>query len=200
MDGGAHAALGDFGWADGGLVCRADWRRGCSMHFRATTSAGLIGVIVCIVLNWFGDSMDGTLARVRNQQRPRYGFYVDHIVDIFGATAMMCGLGFSGFVHWQVAVAMLIGFLAAFGGELSRYLHACPASRCRRGCSGRRRFGFCSDHRNPGTAAQPLCDGDGASLLLFDLGGTIAAVAMFAMAIAIAVRHTAELYRQEPLR
>ena len=43
---------------------------------------GLLGVIACIVLNWFGDSMDGTLARVRQQQRPRYGFYVDHIVDI----------------------------------------------------------------------------------------------------------------------
>lgn len=52
---------------------------------------GLIGVIACIVLNWFGDSMDGTLARVRNQQRPRYGFYVDHMVDIFGATALMSG-------------------------------------------------------------------------------------------------------------
>src|SRR6478609_12232517 len=71
----------------------------------------LVGVVVCIVLNWFGDSMDGTLARVRNQQRPRYGFYVDHIVDIFGATAMMCGLGFSGFLHWQVAAAMLVAFL-----------------------------------------------------------------------------------------
>ncbi|MGA8742718.1 MAG: CDP-alcohol phosphatidyltransferase family protein, partial [Terracidiphilus sp.] len=57
--------------------------------------SGLVGVIVCLILNWFGDSMDGTLARVRNQQRPRYGFYVDHMVDIFGATALMCGLGFS---------------------------------------------------------------------------------------------------------
>jgi hypothetical protein len=53
----------------------------------------LLGVIACIVLNWLGDSLDGTLARVRNQQRPRYGFYVDHMVDVLGATAMMCGLG-----------------------------------------------------------------------------------------------------------
>ena len=71
----------------------------------------LLGVIVCLVLNWFGDSMDGTLARVRCQQRPRYGFYVDHMVDIFGSVALMCGLGFSGFVHWQTAIAMLIAFL-----------------------------------------------------------------------------------------
>src|ERR1700759_647908 len=56
----------------------------------------LVGVVVCIVLNWFGDSMDGTLARVRNQQRPRYGFYVDHITDLFGATMMLAGLALSG--------------------------------------------------------------------------------------------------------
>src|SRR5580704_12174862 len=71
----------------------------------------LIPVILCLALNWLGDSLDGTLARVRHQQRPRYGFYVDHIVDIFGSTALMCGLGCSGFLHWQVAMAMLVAFL-----------------------------------------------------------------------------------------
>src|ERR1700722_250348 len=45
----------------------------------------LLGVVVCIALNWLGDSLDGSLARVRRQQRPRYGFYVDHVVDIFGS-------------------------------------------------------------------------------------------------------------------
>ena len=48
------------------------------------------------MLNWFGDSMDGTLARVRGQQRPRYGFYVDHVVDVLGAVAMMVGMACSG--------------------------------------------------------------------------------------------------------
>src|ERR1700721_3979813 len=55
----------------------------------------LLLVNLCLVLNWFGDSMDGTLARIRCQQRPRFGFYVDHMVDILGATALMCGLGLS---------------------------------------------------------------------------------------------------------
>src|ERR1035437_8303828 len=72
---------------------------------------GLVGVILCIVLNWLGDSLDGTLARVRGQQRPRYGFYVDHMVDIFGSVALMCGLGCSGLLHWQTAIAMLVAFL-----------------------------------------------------------------------------------------
>ena len=53
----------------------------------------LLLVILCLALNWLGDSLDGTLARVRRQQRPRYGFYVDHMVDIFGSVALMCGLG-----------------------------------------------------------------------------------------------------------
>ena len=56
----------------------------------------LLAVIVCLVLNWLGDSLDGTLARVRQQQRPRFGFYVDHVVDVFGSVALMCGLGCSG--------------------------------------------------------------------------------------------------------
>jgi Phosphatidylglycerophosphate synthase len=50
-----------------------------------------------LFLNWLGDSLDGTLARVRNRQRPRYGFYVDHIADTFGALALMAGLACSGY-------------------------------------------------------------------------------------------------------
>ena len=71
----------------------------------------LLLVIVFIALNWVGDSLDGTLARVRQQQRPRYGFYVDHVVDMFGSMALMCDPGCSGFAHWPVAIAMLLGFM-----------------------------------------------------------------------------------------
>ena len=71
----------------------------------------LLAVIGCVVLNWLGDSLDGTLARVRGQQRPRYGFYVDHIVDVFGATALLGGMALSGLVHWPVAAAILVAFL-----------------------------------------------------------------------------------------
>jgi archaetidylinositol phosphate synthase len=129
----------------------------------------LLLVILCLVLNWFGDSMDGTLARVRCQQRPRYGFYVDHMVDIFGCVALMCGLGFSGFVQLsqgifgptEIRILLILGNLALLRSPYSTV------------------FG----HR----------------MLLFDLGGTIAAVCMFATVILLAVRHTAQLYREEPL-
>src|SRR6266576_3735186 len=71
----------------------------------------LLAGIGFIALNWFGDSLDGTLARVRQQQRPRYGFYVDHIVDAFGALALMGGLALSGYMHPVIAIGLLIVFL-----------------------------------------------------------------------------------------
>jgi hypothetical protein len=64
----------------------------------------LLGVIACLALNWLGDSLDGTLARVRQRQRPRYGFYVDHMVDSFGALALMGGLALSGYMHPIIAI------------------------------------------------------------------------------------------------
>ena len=161
--------------------------------------SGLIGVIVCIVLNWFGDSMDGTLARVRNQQRPRYGFYVDHMVDIFGATALMCGLGCSGFVHWQVAIAMLVAFLLLSAESyVATYTLSC--FQMSQGIFGPTEIRILLILGNLALLRSPHATVMGHRLLLFDLGGTIAAVAMFAMAIAVTARHTAELYRREPLR
>jgi archaetidylinositol phosphate synthase len=71
----------------------------------------LLAVIGFLAVNWLGDSLDGTLARVRQRQRPRYGFYVDHIVDSFGALAIMTGLGASGYMHPYLAAALLIAFL-----------------------------------------------------------------------------------------
>src|SRR4029077_6255274 len=71
----------------------------------------LLAVIGCLAVNWLGDSLDGTLARVRQQQRPRYGFFVDHMVDSFGAVAMMGGLALSGYMHPWIAIGLLIAFL-----------------------------------------------------------------------------------------
>jgi len=71
----------------------------------------LLGGVVCLALNWLGDSLDGTLARVRQRLRPRYGFYVDHMVDSFGALALMGGLALSGYMHPWIAIGLLVGFL-----------------------------------------------------------------------------------------
>ena len=158
----------------------------------------LLGVVVCIVLNWLGDSLDGTLARVRNQQRPRYGFYVDHVVDIFGATAMMCGLGLSGFAHWSVAIAMLVSFLLLSAESyLATYTLSC--FKMSQGMFGPTELRILLIIGNLALLRSPYASIFGHRYLLFDVGGVIAAVGMTAMAVTIAARHTAELYKQEPL-
>jgi archaetidylinositol phosphate synthase len=160
--------------------------------------AGLVGVMVCIVLNWFGDSMDGTVARVRNQQRPRYGFYVDHMVDILGATALMCGLGLSGFVHWPVAIAMLVGFLLLSAESyLATYTLNC--FQMSQGMFGPTEIRILLIIGSLALLRDPFATVFGHRYLLFDVGGVIAASAMAVMALTITVRHTAELYRREPL-
>jgi phosphatidylglycerophosphate synthase len=84
---------------------------GVSYALARSSDLGLTGAIVFLVLNWFGDSMDGTLARVRQQQRPRYGFYVDHMLDSIGAVALMCGLALSGYMSPTIAIGLLVMFL-----------------------------------------------------------------------------------------
>lgn len=155
-------------------------------------------VIACLFLNWFGDSMDGTLARVRRQTRPRYGFYVDHLVDIFGSVALMGGLGCSGFLHWQTAVAMLVAFLLL---SSESYLATYTLSRFEmsQGIFGPTEIRLLLIAGNLALLRSPWSTVFGYRVLLFDLAGTIAAACMFGMAIFVALRHTAELYRREPL-
>jgi archaetidylinositol phosphate synthase len=158
----------------------------------------LLLVILCLVLNWLGDSLDGTLARVRHQQRPRYGFYVDHMVDIFGSIALMCGLGFSGLLHWQTAIAMLIAFLLL---SSESYLATYTLSRFQlsQGIFGPTEIRILLIIGNLALLRNPYSTLFGHTMLLFDLGGIIAAIGMFSMAVITTVRHTAQLYREEPL-
>ena len=63
------------------------------------------------VANWFGDSLDGTLARYRHIERPRYGFYIDHITDVVCQVMIFLGLGFTSYVSFNIACLALIGYL-----------------------------------------------------------------------------------------
>jgi len=63
--------------------------------------------VLALAANWFGDSLDGTLARVRNQQRPRYGYYVDHVIDLAGTAALVAGMAASGLMQPSIAVALV---------------------------------------------------------------------------------------------
>lgn len=63
------------------------------------------------VVNWYGDSLDGTLARYRNIPRPKYGFFIDHIVDAFSQLFIFTGLGLSPFVRFEFAIMTLVCYL-----------------------------------------------------------------------------------------
>ena len=160
--------------------------------------AWLFGVIVCIVLNWLGDSLDGTLARVRNQSRPRYGFYVDHMVDLLGTIALLVGLGCSGFAHWPVALAMLIAFLL-LSGESYLATYTLGRFELSQGLFGPTELRLLLICGNLALLRSPYSTVFGHRMLLFDLGGTIAAVCMLSLAVLLTLRHTAQLYREEPL-
>jgi archaetidylinositol phosphate synthase len=158
----------------------------------------LLLVVLCLVFNWFGDSMDGTLARVRCQQRPRYGFYVDHMVDIFGSVALMCGLAISGFLHWQAAIAMLIAFLI-LSSESYLATYTLSQFRLSQGIFGPTEIRILLVIGNLALLRNPYATLFGHRLLLFDLGGAIATLCMFIAVICVTFQHTIHLYREESL-
>ena len=65
-----------------------------------------------LVLQWFGDSLDGTLARVRGAERPRYGYYLDHITDAYSTAVIGIGIGLSHYVHVGLALGLVVLYLA----------------------------------------------------------------------------------------
>lgn len=71
----------------------------------------LWGVNLGLLINWFGDSLDGTLARHRHIERPRYGFFIDHTVDAFNTVLIVLGLAFSPYVRFEYAALALVGYL-----------------------------------------------------------------------------------------
>ena len=120
------------------------------------------------------------------------------MVDIFGSVALMCGLGASGLLHWPVAMAMLIAFLL-LSGESYLATYSLARFQLSQGIFGPTEIRILLAMGNLAALRNPYATLLGHKVLLFDLGGTIAAVLMIAMAVVITLRHTAELYRQEPL-
>ena len=75
------------------------------------------------VINWYGDSLDGTLARVRNRQRPIYGYYIDHTVDCINEFLIFIGIGLSGLMHFQLALLILaVYFMLTINVSINAHL------------------------------------------------------------------------------
>jgi len=157
---------------------------------------GLLLATICLALNWFGDSLDGTLARVRNQQRPRYGFYVDHMVDSFGALFLMTGLAASGYVNWRIAMGMLVTFLLL---SIETYLASYTLGIFRLSFAkfGPTEIRILLGLGNVVLWFHPNLRVPGLSWRLLNFSGLIAVLVMGVMVFVATVYHTAELYRQE---
>jgi phosphatidylglycerophosphate synthase len=160
--------------------------------------AWLLVVVGGLALNWLGDSLDGTLARVRNQQRPRYGFYLDHVLDAAGISFLLGGLALSGYISSHVALGLLVAYLLLM-------IEACLATYT----LGVFRLSFA--WFGPTELRIVLAIGTlalwhfqtvgvlGARYRLFDVGGVIGIAGMLAAFMASAWRNARTLYREEPL-
>jgi phosphatidylglycerophosphate synthase len=158
----------------------------------------LAAVIAALAVNWFGDSLDGTLARVRNRLRPRYGFYVDHITDAIGTFFLMGGLALSTYMSPYIAMGLMIAyFLLSIEVYLTTYT------------VGAFHLSFWSF--GPTDLRLLLCIGNialfyvpvvtifGRQFLLFDVGGVIGIAGMGLMLTWSAVRNARLLYQAERL-
>ena len=156
----------------------------------------LLGVIACLALNWLGDSLDGTLARVRQRQRPRYGFYVDHMVDSFGGVALMGGLALSGYMDPRIAIGLLIAFLML---SIQSYLatHTLGEFRISFWRFGPTELRILLAIGNLALLWKPVVTVFGFRYRLFDVGGAIGLAGMALMLVAFTLQNTIRLYGEE---
>ncbi len=173
---------------------------GCAFAAARWWPPALWLVVAALAVNWFGDSLDGTLARVRRAERPRYGFYVDHVLDIVGTAFLVGGLACSGYMTPVVALVLLAAYLlvtaeiflatAAHGVFRMSFLWFGPTELRIVLAAGTLAL-FSDPHVDLGILGRHQ---------LFDVGGAAAAAGLFVALAAAAIRNTRVLARLEPPR
>ena len=156
----------------------------------------LLIVNLCLAINWFGDSLDGTLARTRNKQRPRYGFYVDHIIDAFGILFIICGLALSGYMTWTIALAVLVVyFMISIDVYLATYTIGTFKLSFYKFSPTELRILLAIG--NIRAMSHPTAHAFGDRYLFFDIGAVIALSLMAIVLVVSVTRNTITLYRAE---
>jgi phosphatidylglycerophosphate synthase len=174
---------------------------GASFWLAATSPvAGAFLVVACLILNWFGDSLDGTVARVRDQQRPRYGYYLDHVLDLTGTALLFGGLSASGYMSPLIAVLVVSAYYLV-SAETFLATHS-------RGVFTMAFIGVGPTELRILLAAGALALIDNAwvtpfgiaPVRLWDLGGVIGAVGMIGAFVVSSARNARVLYLEETKR
>src|SRR4029077_1073802 len=148
------------------------------------------------LVNWFGDSLDGTVARVRGRQRPRYGYYVDHVIDLAGAAALLAGMAASGLMEPAIAFAVLAAFLLV-SAEAYLATHTVGVFRLSFGGVGPTELRLLLAAGGFYVAAHPWVDVAGWTVRLLDVGGLVAIAGLIVAFVASAIRNTRALYLAE---
>jgi phosphatidylglycerophosphate synthase len=171
---------------------------GAGLCYWKGTPTALLLSIALLVVNWFGDSLDGTLARVRHHERPRYGFYVDHVLDALCILFVFAGLILGG----HISLAIGGGFLVAYylvTIEIALATHAVGVFKI-----SFWKFGPTELRILLAIGSLRLMHSDfvriaGSDYRLFDIGGAVGIIALLVTFIVSAVRNAYTLYRAEPL-
>jgi phosphatidylglycerophosphate synthase len=171
---------------------------GVSYWWSATNRLGLIAVIPCVALNWLGDSLDGTLARFRDCGRPRYGFYVDHIVDALSALFLLGGLALSGYMSPLIALGLLVAFLL-LSAEVYLATYTLGDFRISYFKMGPTELRILLSLGNLAVLWKSMVHLAGRSHRLFDVAGTMGISGMLLVLLISVARNTVRLYRAEPI-
>lgn len=181
-----------------GLALVAMLGAGLAYWSASRTPIALLFVVIGLTINWFGDSLDGTLARVRNHQRPHYGFYVDHVVDLLGTCFLLGGLGLSGYMSPLVAIGLLAAYLLT-SAEVYLATHACGVFRISMWKIGPTELRILLAVGTVCLLVKPWVVVWGHPFRLFDVGGIVAIGGMTVAMLRSTARNTVALYRSEPL-
>jgi archaetidylinositol phosphate synthase len=171
---------------------------GAAYWWSAINPLGLVLVVLCLALNWLGDSLDGTLARFRNHSRPRYGFYVDHVVDAFSAFFLLGGLALSGYMSPLVALGLLIAYLM-LSVEIYLATYALGDFKISYFKMGPTELRILLSIGNLAVLWRSTVHLFGRAHRLFDVAGTLGISGMLLIMVISAVRNTIRLYREEPI-
>jgi archaetidylinositol phosphate synthase len=171
---------------------------GVSFALIARSPLLALAVVAFLVVNWCGDSLDGTVARVRNQQRPLYGYYVDHVVDLIGSAAVVGGMAVSGVMTPAIALTLLAAyFMVAAESFLST--HSLGVFRVSFAGVGPTELRIVLAVGAVKAAIMPWVEIAGHRVLLLDAGGAIACAGLAVTFLLSAVRNGALLYATEPV-
>jgi archaetidylinositol phosphate synthase len=172
---------------------------GCALAAASTSRAWLALVPVFLAVNWFGDSLDGTLARVRNTQRPRYGYYLDHVMDLANTVVLFAGLGVSGIASPLVAGGLLVCYLL-LAAESFLAAHALGVFRISFGAFGPTELRLLLAVGAIVAIERPVVTPFGLGPIpLWDAGGLCGIVGMAIAVVITAVRNARRLAVADPL-